>query len=216
VRARRGAGVTAPDVALGKHAPQPFSEVDERMHREFLASERVRFVGDIVAVVLASSREAAFDAAELVELDYEPLPFVTDVRPAARDEVLLYPHLGTNTCIHTPPKNRDARLLDGCEVVEEITYDEDGNPQNSNLVTYGFPGPTELPRYELAEMETPTPINPLGAKGIGESGTIGATLAVHNAVLDALAPLGVRYVEMPANGERVWRAIRNAAGGGRP
>jgi aerobic carbon-monoxide dehydrogenase large subunit len=94
---------------------------------------------------------------------------------------------------------------------EEISYDEDGNPQNSNLVSYGIPGPTELPSYQLVEMETPTPINPLGAKGIGESGTIGATPAVHNAVLDALAPLGVGYVQMPATSERVWRAIQEAA-----
>jgi carbon-monoxide dehydrogenase large subunit len=59
-------------------------------------------------------------------------------------------------------------------------------------------------------METPTPVNPLGAKGIGESGTIGATPAVHNAVLDALAPYGVRHLDMPANGENVWRAIQEA------
>ena len=63
-------------------------------------------------------------------------------------------------------------------------------------------------------METPTPVNPLGAKGIGESGTIGATPAVHDAVIDALRPLGVRHVDMPANGERVWRALQAAHDGG--
>jgi carbon-monoxide dehydrogenase large subunit len=93
---------------------------------------------------------------------------------------------------------------------EEFTYDEDGNPMNANLVTYGFPGPTELPFFETVEMETPTPINALGAKGIGESGTIGATPAVHNAVLDAVAHLGVRRIDMPANGQRVWRALQEA------
>jgi len=96
---------------------------------------------------------------------------------------------------------------------EEFVYDEDGNPQNSNLVTYGFPGATELPFFETVSMETPTPINELGAKGIGESGTIGATPAVHAAVLDAVAPLGIRRIDMPATGERVWRAIREAAAG---
>ena len=60
-------------------------------------------------------------------------------------------------------------------------------------------------------METPTPINSLGAKGIGESGTIGATPAVHNAVIDALAHLGVRHIDMPVNGERVWRAVQDAS-----
>ncbi len=82
-------------------------------------------------------------------------------------------------------------------------------PQHANLVTYCFPSATELPFFELVDMETPTPINPLGAKGIGESGTIGATPAVHNAVIDALAPYAVRHLQMPVNGENVWRAIQN-------
>jgi carbon-monoxide dehydrogenase large subunit len=97
---------------------------------------------------------------------------------------------------------------------EELAYDEDGNPLNSNLVSYCMPAAPELPSFELAPMETPTPFNPLGAKGIGEAGTIGVTPAVHNAVLDALAPFGVRQLEMPLNGERVWRALREARDGG--
>ena len=60
-------------------------------------------------------------------------------------------------------------------------------------------------------MQTPTPINPLGAKGIGESGTIGATPAVQSAVIDALSHLGVRHIDMPCNGQRVWQAIQDAA-----
>jgi carbon-monoxide dehydrogenase large subunit len=93
---------------------------------------------------------------------------------------------------------------------EELTYDEDGNPQNSNLVTYMFPSSTEFPQFELVGMETLTPVNPLGVKGIGESGTIGATPAVHNAVVDALSPYGIRHVDMPVNGETVWRALQDA------
>ena len=96
---------------------------------------------------------------------------------------------------------------------EELTYDEDGNPQNASLVTYGIPAATELPAIEVVGMETPTPINPLGVKGIGESGTIGATPAVHNAVIDALAPFGVRHIDMPVNGEAVWRAVQSARQG---
>ena len=73
---------------------------------------------------------------------------------------------------------------------EELTYDSDGNPQNANLVTYGIPGRRpSCRRSSVVEMETPTPVNPLGAKGIGESGTIGATPAVQNAVIDALSHL---------------------------
>ena len=93
---------------------------------------------------------------------------------------------------------------------EEVRYDSEGNPQHANLVTYCIPTAAELPSFERVEMETPTPVNPLGAKGIGESGTIGATPAVHNAVIDALSHLGVRHLPMPANGESVWRAIQDA------
>jgi carbon-monoxide dehydrogenase large subunit len=93
---------------------------------------------------------------------------------------------------------------------EELSYDEEGNPLNANLVSYCMPGAPELPSFELAPMETPTPLNPLGAKGIGEAGTIGATPAVHNAVIDALAPFGVRHIEMPLGSERVWRALQEA------
>ena len=94
---------------------------------------------------------------------------------------------------------------------EEMAYDEHGNPQHGNLVTYCIPAASELPAIEVVGMETPTPVNPLGVKGIGESGTIGATPAVHNAVIDALSPYGVRHIDMPVNGETVWRAIQNAS-----
>ncbi len=93
---------------------------------------------------------------------------------------------------------------------EELIYDEDGNPLNANFLGYSFPSAAELPSFDAVEMETPTPVNVLGAKGIGESGTIGATPAVQSAVIDALAHFGVRHIEMPVNGERVWRALQEA------
>jgi carbon-monoxide dehydrogenase large subunit len=93
---------------------------------------------------------------------------------------------------------------------EELAYDEDGNPLNANLVSYSMPGAPELPSFETASLETPTPVNALGAKGIGEAGTIGATPAVHNAVIDALLPFGIRHIEMPLGSERVWRALEEA------
>ncbi len=98
---------------------------------------------------------------------------------------------------------------------EEITYDDDGNPQNANLVTYRFTSATEFPTFELIPMETPTTINVLGAKGLGESGTVGSTPAVQNAVVDALSPYGILHVDMPANGESVWRAIQDAVAAGK-
>ena len=96
---------------------------------------------------------------------------------------------------------------------EEFLYDEDGNPLTATFLGYAFPSAAELPSFDVVSMETPTPVNVLGAKGIGESGTIGATPAVQSAVVDALAPFGVRHIDMPANGERVWRALRGAESG---
>jgi carbon-monoxide dehydrogenase large subunit len=95
-------------------------------------------------------------------------------------------------------------------LLEEVRYDDDGNPITSNLADYSMISAAELPSFELVPMETPTPVNPLGAKGIGESGTIGSTPAVQSAVIDAVAHLGVRHIDMPATAERVWQAIQSA------
>jgi carbon-monoxide dehydrogenase large subunit len=92
-------------------------------------------------------------------------------------------------------------------LLEEVRYDDDGNPVTSNFADYAFISAAELPSFETYHTETPTPVNELGAKGIGESGTIGSTPAVQNAVVDALSHLGVRHVDMPATPERVWRAL---------
>ncbi len=92
-------------------------------------------------------------------------------------------------------------------LLEEFRYDEDGNPLTANFADYAVISATELPSFERIPMETPNPANELGAKGIGESGTIGSTPAVQSAVVDALSHLGVRHVDMPASPERVWRAL---------
>ena len=94
---------------------------------------------------------------------------------------------------------------------EEVRLDEVGNPLTSTLMTYLMPSAAELPRFECDNTETPTPVNMLGAKGIGESGTIGATPAIQNAVVDAVAHLGVRHIDLPCSPERVWAAIASAA-----
>ena len=92
-------------------------------------------------------------------------------------------------------------------LLEEIVYDGDGNPLATNLVDYPAVSAPDLPRFELVAMETPTPLNPLGAKGIGESGTVGAGPAILNAVCDALSHLGIDHIDMPATPLRVWRAL---------
>ena len=93
---------------------------------------------------------------------------------------------------------------------EEMIYDEDGNPMNANLATYAMPSAADLPSFSTAITQTPTDRNPLGVKGIGESGTIGATPAVQNAVVDAVSHLGVTHIDMPLTPERVWQAIQDA------
>jgi aerobic carbon-monoxide dehydrogenase large subunit len=97
-------------------------------------------------------------------------------------------------------------------LLEEMRYDGEGNPLTSTLADYAAITATELPSFELLAMETPTSLNALGVKGIGEAGTIGATPAVHNAVIDAVAHLGVRHIDMPATPQRVWAAINEAKG----
>ncbi|MEX1280714.1 MAG: molybdopterin cofactor-binding domain-containing protein, partial [Acidimicrobiia bacterium] len=91
---------------------------------------------------------------------------------------------------------------------EHARYDEWANPLSGNLTTYLIPTASTLPAFEVDHTETPSVVNPLGAKGIGESGTIGSTAAVWNAVNDALRPFGVRHLDMPATPDRVWGALQ--------
>ena len=99
---------------------------------------------------------------------------------------------------------------------EAVAYDDDGNPLTATLADYQMPSAAELPSFESSGTETPTPLNPLGAKGIGESSTVGSMPAVQNAVVDALSHLGVRHIDTPLSPERVWRVLRAAADGALP
>ena len=92
--------------------------------------------------------------------------------------------------------------------LEEVIYDADGNPMTASFADYAFVSAAEMPSFELADMATPTTYNPLGAKGIGEAATIGSTPAVQNAIIDAVAHLGVRHIDMPATPQRVWQSLR--------
>jgi aerobic carbon-monoxide dehydrogenase large subunit len=94
---------------------------------------------------------------------------------------------------------------------EEAVYDEDGNLLTSNMLTYLVPSAAEFPRWELDRTETPSPTNPMGVKGVGETGAIASPAAVMNAVVDALAEDGITDIAMPATPERVWRALKEVA-----
>jgi carbon-monoxide dehydrogenase large subunit len=101
----------------------------------------------------------------------------------------------------------------GQALYEEVRYDADGNPITSNFADYGLPSAAEMPSFETHSTETPSPNNPLGAKGIGEASTIGSTPAIQNAVIDAVAHLGVRHIDMPCTPQNVWAAIEAARNG---
>lgn len=98
----------------------------------------------------------------------------------------------------------------GQALYEEVVYDEGGQLLTATLMDYAVPKAGMLPHYELAGTVTPSPLNPLGVKGVGEAGTIGSTPCVVNAVLDALQPFGIRHLDMPLRPEKIWRAVQAA------
>jgi carbon-monoxide dehydrogenase large subunit len=97
----------------------------------------------------------------------------------------------------------------GQALFEQFVYD-DGNPLTGNLTSYLLPGAASLPSFLVDHTETPTPENPLGAKGIGEAATIGSTPAIVNAVMDCLAPYGIRHLDMPLTAAKIWSALQSA------
>lgn len=171
--------------------------------------------GDLASTMEADERlgcDATFDPegstfpfgahAAIVEVDTETGK-VELLRFVAVDDAgtLLNPMLAEGQ-IHGGVAQGVAQAL-----LEEFTYDPDGNPITANLADYSFISACELPAIETIAMETPSPLNELGAKGIGESGSIGSTPAVQNAVIDALAHLGITHIDIPLTPERVWRAL---------
>ena len=98
----------------------------------------------------------------------------------------------------------------GQALTEEVTYDENGQPMSASLMDYAVPFAVTLPRIESYSVVTPSTINPLGVKGMGESGTIGVTPALVNAVMDALSGYGIRHLDMPLTAEKIWTAIQRS------
>ena len=99
----------------------------------------------------------------------------------------------------------------GQALVEEVVYDRDGQPLTGSFMDYALPRAADFPRFELDHTVTPTPVNPLGAKGVGEAGTIGSTPCIVAAAVDALSPFGVRHVDMMLRPEKLWRLMRGAS-----
>jgi CO/xanthine dehydrogenase Mo-binding subunit len=182
------------------------------MRQPLLARDVVRFVGEPLAVVVTERRYQGEDVADLVDVDYDLLPPVVEMAEAeAPGAAVLFPAAGSNVAATFGDRHGGIAQGAAQAFLEEVIYDPDGNPMTATFADYPFLTAAEVPSFELAAMETPTSYNPLGAKGIGEAGTIGSTPAVQNAIIDALAPLGVRHIDMPASPQRVWQALRAAA-----
>ena len=177
---------------------------------------------------VATAAAAASGANLMAETDFNPpgatFPFGTHVSVVEIDsetgEVTVLRHVACDDAgVLVNPLIVDGQVHGGLAsgiahaITEEFSYDADGNPVTATFMDYGIMSAAELPSFERVEMVTPTPLNPLGAKGIGEAGTIGATPAVQNAVIDAVAHLGIRHIDIPATPERVWNAIQAATGG---
>jgi len=168
--------------------------------------------------------EAGLESTDYFSPDDETFPFgthiaVVEVFPETGDvEVVRY--VSVDDCgVIISPMLVNGQVHGGLAqgigqaLWEEMTYDETGELVTGTLNDYAIPRAVGLPMFETHHTETPTYLNLLGAKGIGEAATIGSTPATANAVIDALEPFGIQHLDIPCTPERVWRAIQDASGG---
>jgi len=189
-------------------------------------SERSKTIQDIalqayLAWNLPAGMEPGLEASNFFDPSNFVYPFGTHIAVVEVDRatgvVSLQRYIAVDDCGPViNPKIVDGQVHGGVvqgiaqALWEAAVYDENGQLLSGSLMDYALPVAAGLPPIETARTETPSPVNPIGLKGVGETGTIASTPAVVNAVLDALAPLGIRHLDMPLTPERVWRAIQLA------
>jgi len=193
-----------------KGAPDRFVTLEDVIGAAYLATD------------LPEGVEPGLAATHFFEPPNFTFPFgahlcVVDIDPET-GEPTLRRYVGVDDCGNViNPMIVDGQLHGGIAqgiaqaLFEEAVYDRNGQLVTGTLMDYALPKASYLPNYELHRTTTPTPVNPLGAKGIGEAGTIGSTPCVINAIVDALSPYGVRHLEMPARPEKIWRAMGSGA-----
>ncbi len=175
-----------------------------------------------VAKTLPPGMEPGMEATSFFEPPNFVFPFGTHLCVVAVDpetgDVKLLRYVAVDDCGNViNPLLVDGQIHGGIAqsvgqaLLEEAVYDEQGQLITGELMDYAIPRAADLPRFELDRTVTPSPVNPMGVKGVGEAGTIGATPALINAVVDALAPFGVRHVDLPARRERIWKIIQKAS-----
>ncbi len=168
---------------------------------------------------LPEGMEPGLEAQTTIEQDEATFPFGTHIAVTEVDTVTGDVRLVSHTTVDDCGTILNPILVDGQihggiaqgagqALFEQFRYDPDANPLSGNLTTYLVPTAAVLPSFDVNHTVTPSPENPLGVKGVGEAGTIGATPAVQNAAVDAVAHLGITHIDMPVTAARVWEAIQ--------
>ena len=169
-----------------------------------------------VATKLPAGMEPGLQATSVFEPSNFTFPFGTHICVVEVDtqsgEVKIIKYVAVDDCGKViNPMIVDGQVQGGIAqglgqaLLEEVVYDEDGQLLTGSLMDYAVPRAEDLPPLEFARTETPSPVNPMGVKGVGEAGTIGSTPSIVNAVVDALAPFGVTHIDMPLKPEKIWR-----------
>src|SRR5438477_253679 len=183
----------------------------------------VNFTDAVSAAYMARNlppgMEPGLDATRFFEPSNFTFPFGTHVCVVEIDEETGEPKIAKYVAVDDCGNVINPLLVEGQvhgglvqgiaqALYEEVVYDENGQLLTGSLMDYAIPRAHDFPEFELDRTVTPSPVNPLGLKGVGEAGTIGSTPAVVNAVVDALAPFGITHIDMPVRSEKIWRILK--------
>jgi len=206
--------------------PQKLVFRDHRIVSKSAAKKSIHFTEAVGAAYVAKTLPPGVDPGLDATTFFEPTnftyPFGTHICVVEVDAetgaVHLQKYIAVDDCGNVlNPLLVDGQIHGGIvqsvgqALLEEAVYDEQGQLITGELMDYAIPRAGDIPWIETARTVTPSPVNPLGVKGVGEAGTIGATPALINAVVDALAPFGVRHVDLPVKRERIWQLMRRAS-----
>ena len=204
-------------------------EVDGASYRVKGSPDKVKTFGEIAFAIglgfsLPEGMEPYLDETAYWDTPNCTWPFGTHIALVEVDEDTGHVDLVRYVAVDDVGKKINPMIVDGQlhggiaqgvgqALWEQAIYGEDGQLLTGSMMDYALPRASWLPAFELDETVTPSPVNPLGVKGVGEAGCIASTAAVANAVIDALSPLGIRHLDMPYTPQTVWRAMQQAKGG---
>ena len=215
--AANATGTSEPVVPVGEGPAGALNEVPTPNGRDKITIQEIALAAH-VAKELPPDTEPGLSATYFFEPKNFTFPFGTHVCVVEIDkdtgETRIVKYVAVDDCGKViNPLLVDGQVHGGIvqsigqALYEEVVYDEQGQLITGELMDYALPKASQLPWLETDRTETPTPVNPLGVKGVGEAGTIGATPAIVNAVVDALSPYGVKHVDMPVRPEKVWKLL---------